>query len=140
MPDLRKLRGEHSSLAAIAEKLSAMIMLAVPPPSQELHDVRMELASALDQHLKSEDCILYPALIASPEEGIALTARVFSASMGGLACEFQIYCERWSSDNIDRDWQSFQRETFEILRALSLRMLREERDLYPLLDVVAEQA
>lgn len=133
--DLKKLREEHEGLAIIVGQLSKMIGEDMPPPARELYQLRMRLASGLIHHLKSEDWMLYPALLASSDDKIALTARAFSASMGGLWDEFKNYSERWGADAINRNWKRYQAETFEILRALTLRMNREERDLYPLLDL-----
>jgi len=140
MPDLKRLREEHAGLAVIVGQLSKMIDQAMPPPSRELYQLRMELASGLIHHLKSEDWILYPALLASSDQKIALTARAFSASMGGLSGEFRTYFDRWGADAIKRNWKDYQSETFEVLRALTLRMNREERDLYPLLDAPLQAA
>jgi hypothetical protein len=84
--------------------------------------------------LKTEDWVLYPSLLGSSNERVALTARVFSTEMGGLAAEYGDYANRWGADAIDSDWMGYQRETADILRLLTLRMSREERDLYPLLE------
>ena len=140
MPDLNKLHEEHRSLAALAARLSAIIGGDAPPPSGELYRLRMKLASELIHHLKNEDWVLYPALLASNDERAALTARTFSAGMGGLANEFWSYTGRWGAKAIDIDWKGYQRETAEILRALTLRMVREERDLYPLLESTRQLA
>jgi hypothetical protein len=68
---------------------------------------------------------------------VALTSKAFSAEMRGLAKEFGEYTDRWGAVAIERDWRGYQRETAEILRVLTLRMEREERDLYPLLRATA---
>ena len=134
MPDLKQLREEHANLVVIARQLSGVIAQAVPPPSRELDAVRMELTSALIGHLKTEDWILYPALLTSRNDRVALTSRAFSAEMGGLADAFREYTNRWEASAIESDWQGYQRETAEILRTLVLRITREERDLFPLLE------
>ncbi len=140
MPNVNKLRHEHVKLDALAGQLSNMIAQGEPPPARELYPIRMQLASELIKHLNSEDWILYPALLASRNERVALTARAFSASMGGLANEFKTYCERWGADAIMLNWTGYRSETTEILKALKLRMTREERDLYPLLDLPMKAA
>jgi hypothetical protein len=60
--------------------------------------------------------------------------------MGGLSEAFKRYMERWAASVIEGDWRGYQRETAEILRILTLRITREERDLYPLLDARARPA
>ena len=132
--ELKQLREEHANLWIIVRQLSGMIGKDLPPPSTELYAVRMKLAAALIYHLKTEDWTLYPALLDSAEKRIALTSRVFSIEMGGLAEAFRNYTNRWDAASIQGDWRSYGIETAEILKLLKLRMSREERDLYPLLE------
>lgn len=134
MTDLNQLHEQHVNLAALGGHLSAIIGQDAPPPSRELHVLRMEFASALIRHLKIEDWTLYPSLLASSNDRVALTSRAFSAEMGGLAKAFGDYANRWGANAIERDWEGYQRETAEILRTLLLRIAREERDLYPLVE------
>jgi hypothetical protein len=140
MSNIKNLRTEHDELAVIGAHLSAIIEKNDPPLSHELYKIRMQFASALIRHLKSEDWILYPALLASSNKRIVVTARAFSASMGGLAENFKDYASRWNAGAIANDWSGYCRETAEILRVLMLRMKLEERDLYPFLDEVAQAA
>ena len=132
--DLGQLRKEHAELAAIASRLRRIVARAVPPDAGKLYELRMRLASLLIRHLKSEDWLLYPRLLHSGNERVALTARAFAASMGDLATGFHEYVGRWGATAIGKDWNGYQRETSEILRALALRMAREDRDLYPLVE------
>ncbi len=138
--NVKQLHEEHVKLAVLAGQLSRMIAPGAPPPAQQLYPIRMRLASELIRHLKSEDWILYPTLLASRRRDVALIARAFSASMGGLATEFKAYCDRWGADAITHNWTGYQSDTTKILRALTLRMNREERDLYPLLDLATQAA
>jgi iron-sulfur cluster repair protein YtfE (RIC family) len=134
VPNLNQLRHEHAELTVISRQLSKMLSHNVPPPAHELYAVRMKLTSALISHLKTEDWVLYPRLLRSSDERVALTARAFSAEMGGLAKEFGDHSNRWGVNDIQDDWEGYRRDTSDILRALKVRMVREERDLYPLLD------
>jgi len=140
IPNVKQLHDEHVKLAIVARQLSEMIAQGAPPPARDLYSIRMRLASELIRHLKSEDWILYPTLLASPHKNVALIARAFSASMGGLASEFKTHCDRWGADAITHNWKGYQSETTKILRALTLRITREERDLYPLLDSAKQAA
>ena len=135
MQDLIHLHEEHEKLVAIAGRFSEMVAHEVPPPSRELYVLRMEFASALIQHLKAEDWMLYPQLLVSSDKRVAETARAFSKEMGGLARAFMDYAEQWGAHAIEGDWKRYQRETAAILEALTLRIAREERDLYPLIEI-----
>ena len=138
--DLIRLREEHDNLAAIAGRLSEIIAKDAPPPSRELYKLRMELASALAHHLKSEDWMLYPRLLVSSDKRLGDIARAFCKEMGGLASAFRDYAAQWGAHAIWGDWERYQRETAEIIKALTLRMAREEHDLYPLLEVAGRVA
>jgi hypothetical protein len=140
MLDMNRLRHEHADLVAIAGRLTALITRDTPPPSHVLYRVRREFASATIHHLKSEDWVLYPRLLVSRDKHVADTARLFSLEMGGLATAFRDYAEQWGSYAIEGDWKRYQRETIAILGALTDRVMREERDLYPLFEVLEKAA
>jgi hypothetical protein len=88
-------------------------------------------------HLMAEDWVLYPRLISSPEPNIADTARAFSEEMGGLAAAYRNYAGHWTAGAIEADWPGYCAETRGIIDALTNRILRENRELYPLLDDAA---
>lgn len=134
MANLTRLRDEHKLLEAISRRLSEVLAQDLPPPPSELYMLRQELASALIRHLKAEDWVLYPRLLASPDKGISETARSFSDEMGGLATEFKTHSERWGSFAIQEDWNGYRAETAIILETLARRVDRENRELYPLLE------
>lgn len=134
MQRLQQLRREHVELVAIARRLSAMIAREVPPPSNELYVLRREFSSALIRHLKAEDWLLYPRLLVSPNQVVARTARSFSEEMGGLGRAYTEYAERWGPYVIEANWDGYRKETAAIIEALTERITREDRELYPLLE------
>ena len=91
-------------------------------------------------HLKAEDWVLYPPLLASNDAQVAGVARRFVDEMGGLAQAFSTYIERWDALSIESDWPRYQRESRGIVEALTNRILRENRELYPLLERVERAA
>jgi hypothetical protein len=105
-----------------------------PPPQLQLFDIRSELSSMLIAHLKAEDWLLYPPLLASADSHIASVARAFSVEMGGLAAAYVAYCDRWNADAIAADWAGYCSDSRELIDALTTRITRENRELYPLLD------
>lgn len=136
MPQLTRLREEHRQLATIAGRLSRVIAQDAPPAANELYALRQELASALIRHLKAEDWVLYPQLLASSDKRVSQTARSFSDEMGGLAKAFRDHLERWGAFAIEGNWNGYRREMAEILEAMAQRIKRENRDLYPLFEAL----
>jgi len=133
MSELRKLREDHAALARLFRRLRFIIAAQNPPVQLLLFDLRRELTSTLIAHLKLEDWALYPRLIESGDPAISEAGREFQEEMGGLAPAFVTYCNRWSANAIERDWTGYCADTAAILDALENRLLRENRDLLPLL-------
>ena len=140
MSSLAELRNDHAELVRIAKQLEALIDRDTPPPCVELFDVRRRLSSLLIAHLKAEDWVLYPPLLQSDDLQVAGVARQFVDEMGGLAQAFTVFVERWDALSIEADWPRYQREARGIVDALSSRIVRENRDLYPLLDRIQRAA
>lgn len=134
MTDIAKLRGDHAELVTLARRLGSIIEEPLPPSQLELFDLRRQLTSTLIAHLKSEDWVLYPRLLASPDERIAATARAFNDEMGGLAAAYVSYTEQWSATAIEADWPGYCAASRAIIDALTNRIVRENRELLPLLD------
>ncbi len=134
MSSLLELRQDHAELVKIVGELKVMIGRETPPPSVDLFDVRRRLTGRLIAHLKAEDWVLYPPLLASSDTEIADTARRFVDEMGGLAKAFTAFVERWDAHSIGVDWPGYQRDAGGIIAALTNRIVRENRELYPLLE------
>ena len=137
---LVKLRGEHACLIEIAQRLNAIIELGAPPPSAGIEALRRELATALIAHLQAEDWLLYPGLLNSHYPAIVDVARRFNAEMGSLSRTFIDYSERWMLKPAVSDWATFCRETRSITDALIERIERENKELYPLLELLERAA
>jgi hypothetical protein len=140
MSSLAQLRQEHAELVRIVGDLRKMIELEVPPASVELFNVRRKLSSVLIAHLKAEDWVLYPPLLACNDPAIAATAKQFVDEMGGLAQAYSAFNERWDAFSIESDWKEYRQAASGIIEALTNRILRENRDLYPLLERVQRAA
>ena len=140
MSDILKLRQEHAALVRIVGQLAKIVEARVSPPIVELFNLRRELASTLIAHLKGEDWALYPRLMESGDADIAATAKAFSDEMGGLAAAFGVYSQRWDAMSIQGNWDGFCSESKDIIAALTERILRENRELYPLIDKLDQAA
>jgi hypothetical protein len=131
---LTKLRGEHVEILKLVRRLGDLIDLPSPPPQLQLFDLRRELSATLISHLKSEDWVLYPLLLESADGQISETARTFCEEMGGIAATYIDHCEKWNAAAITADWAGYRRDSRELIDALTIRITRENRELYPLLD------
>ena len=134
MSSLSELRAEHAELVKIVGELEALVDCDAPPAAVELFDVRRRLSSLLIAHLKAEDWVLYPPLLASRHAEVAGVARRFVDEMGGLAAAFTKFVDHWDALSISADWSRYQEDARAIIAALTNRITRENRELYPLLE------
>ena len=96
-----------------------------------------KLRGILVIHLAQEDKFLYPMLIQSNDNVAAATAQKFSDEMGDLASVFDKYCLKWNSSHMILDNLSeMKSETHIVMDALSNRISREDKELYPLMKSV----
>jgi iron-sulfur cluster repair protein YtfE (RIC family) len=140
VPDVARLREEHARLIEILGRLELVVAQPAPPPTTELFTLRLELTSALVGHLKTEDWMVYPKLIASRDKQVAATARAMAAEIGGLAADFAAFSEAWGATEIARDWPGYRRAATFMIGALAKRIARENRELYPLIEAAVARA
>ena len=140
MTELAKLRAEHAELVRIVRELEALIARPAPPNQLELFALRRDLSAVLIAHLKAEDWALYPRLLESGDQRVAATARLFKKEMGGLAAAYAEYSEKWNSDAIEADWPGYCSQSRGLFDALINRIVRENRELYPLLEALVRAA
>ncbi len=130
------LSAEHAVLDNLAERLIAAVAGPIPPTAT-LSAIRWRLNRVLMLHLAKEDQYLYPQIAASTDKRAAAMASKFAADMGGLAAQYLAYVSKWTPDGIAHEWDAFAVDTRKVMGALRQRILREERDLYPLIEQTA---
>ena len=135
--ELRRLRAEHAELLRLARALTDLLGASAAPPSAVIEPVREELRGTLRRHLKCEDWALYPRLRATGEAAAADLAREFAGAMGHVADDYDDYERRWPPSRVAAEWDRFCAESTAILEAITARIERENRELYPVVDQLA---
>lgn len=130
--EMQRLRAEHAALVTLSRIILGMTDAPHPPPAEDLVSARGQLRDALVRHLKCEDWILYPRLMATGDVELIRITREFELEMGGLAADFVAYDNKWTRERVAADWPGFCRETTRVFEMLATRVEREERELYPL--------
>jgi hypothetical protein len=134
MSSIAQIRADHAELVKIFREWEILLAGDSPPPSVDLFAVRSRLSSLLVAHLKAEDWVLYPPLLESKDPEIARVARNFVDEMGGLASAYSTFMEKWDALSIQADWTDYQKEARGIAEALGNRIVRENRELLPLVE------
>ncbi|HYI47787.1 MAG TPA: hemerythrin domain-containing protein [Allosphingosinicella sp.] len=132
MDGMSLLRFEHTRIASMARELTAMASQSMPANQLALFRVRAELRKALTVHLKREDWVLYPRLLASERPEVCALAKRLGAEAVAFSSAFRDYCRQWTTVCIAADWLGFRKETLAILSQLQHRIHVEDHELYPL--------
>ena len=111
-----------------------------PPPSVYLFKVRRKLSSLLIAHLKAEDWVLYPPLLSSTDSKVAATARHFVDEMGGLAQAYSVLSSGGTHSASNPTGSATSGRVGGIIEALTNRIVRENQELYPLLEQIERAA
>lgn len=133
MNEVSRLMLEHAALARQAARISGIVSGDQPASLDELAALQDEFTSALIAHLAAEDVDIYPVLLKSSDRRIAHIARAFCDEMGSLAAAYGNYRKRWTIEMMSADWIGFRKATAELFDLLAIRILRENRTLYPLI-------
>lgn len=107
-------------------------------PGAELRAALVEFSGKLSVHLAGEDRSVYPALMASPDAGVATMAKRFADEMGGLGQAFKAFMARYATGAlIDAQYATFVSDYDGIVAAVTKRVQAEEKELYPAVDRLA---
>jgi hypothetical protein len=111
---------EETAAAGIDEKSAAVLAVTIN-----------RLTAVLKMHLASEDTYLYPALLKSSDERVRRITKTYMDEMGDLSQNYTAFHDAWNTGSkIRADSTGFLRQFHEISAALTIRMDREEQELY----------
>lgn len=130
-----ELRREH---ALILDQASVLSGLASSRMTRDIAVQTHERIAAIDRllvdHLTREDTWLYPSLMAADDHDVRLTAGGCFEDMGGILGAWVSYRDHWSAANMLAGPERFRTATDGVIGALAIRIERENRELYPLMD------
>ena len=130
-----KLREDHDDLLKLARNFRDIVAEPAAPPAIDLAKFRTEFSRQLLAHLTREDWLLYPSLLQSSDRVIVATAQSFIDEMGGMLKTFKAWSATWPAERICTEWTTFSVETSNLLDALTHRVVRENKELYPLVEL-----
>jgi hypothetical protein len=132
-----KFRQEHLDLLGAVALLREFVQAGVPQHADAICKQLLAMAGTIKLHLAAEDRVLYPALAQADDPFVAHVGRKFQQEMGGIAEAFAAFVARWNlASKIAADPAGFKDEANAIFKALHTRVQRENRDLYPLAEMI----
>ncbi|MBW0144303.1 hemerythrin domain-containing protein [Sphingomicrobium clamense] len=135
------LRAQHDRIEQLAGKLDREVMARREGDDCDAIALLLaKLLGVLRIHLATEDQSLYPYMIDSGDQHASGLVQHFQDEMGGLAGTVSQFAERWTcARTMESGFADFRHELVAILSALSKRIARENDQLYPLADELAER-
>ena len=130
-----KFKSQHAEILAVAKEMTQE--LSGKADASKLRKQLSNLAGKLNFHLAMEDQALYPRLMEKKDTEANKVAAKFMKEMGGLGQTFTTYNNKWQVSAITADPSGFANETRAVFSALTQRIARENRELYPLADNAA---
>jgi hypothetical protein len=136
MSSCDRFRRQHEELLQlgmeIASKLSKKTILSEAATVRRLV---ARFAGKLTVHASMENEALYPRLLQHDDPAVRGRARELFSEVGGLYDTFHAYAERWPSvASIEADPFVFVDQTRDVLTRLAFRLVRENEELYPLVE------
>lgn len=136
-----QLRDEHDRILRQASGLAGIVDRDMNRDlASEARAAIVGLDRLLVVHLTAEDDWMYPMLMASADQRISAAAGACFHDMGGLHGAWLAYREQWSAEAILSAPERFRAATRGVIGALALRIERENAELYPLVDRLADGA
>lgn len=127
-----KFRTQHNDILEVAGQITTELNVRKNP--EALRKLLSDLAGKLNFHLAMEDQALYPRLMGRSDSHVSAMATQFMDEMGGLGKAFMAYNSKWQTSAIKAELAQFTKETQQVFAALTQRIARENRELYPLAD------
>ncbi len=135
----QRFRRQHHELMRLAGDLLKYCEVSrVRDEAPEVRSALVRFTGKLRIHAAMENDAVYPRLINHEREDVRTKARSLFAEVGDLYKRFERYSKQWHDLELLRaEPERFLTETQEMLRMLGMRMMREDAELYPLVDEVS---
>jgi hypothetical protein len=128
-------RRQHQELSALAEEVERTLDTA---DAQQLRRLLGRLSGKLQMHAAMEENALYPRLLHHEREGVRAVAVRLRDEVGGVYSLVGAFVVRWhQAGAIEQDRAGFAKDVGSVFRVLRQRVEVEERELYPMADVVS---
>ena len=139
MLDIHELRRQHRLIMVRATGLRGLgDMIKTRQDAEEARAAIEGIDKMLIEHLTIEDNDLYPALLAGPDSEVAAMAADCAEEMGGIRGAWVAYRDQWTAAAIAADPARFSAATAGVIGALALRVERENAELYPAAEALAQ--
>jgi serine/threonine protein kinase len=131
-------RRQHEELARLGGEL--LQRFAAPPDetaknASELRRMMARFAGKLSVHASMENEALYPRLLEHRDVAVRSKAKELFDEVKNIYSAFGSFTKRWpTTASIEADPATYAKDSKKVLKTLWMRMVRENDELYPLVD------
>ena len=131
-----RFRRQHEELQQLGLEIAGKLSRkTLPTDAANVRRLVARFAGKLSVHASMENEALYPRLLRHPDPAVRARAESLFDEVGTIYATFGAYAKRWpTTASIEADNAGFVRDTREVLRVLAFRMMRENEELYPLVE------
>ncbi|KOA19304.1 hypothetical protein CLHOM_24100 [Clostridium homopropionicum DSM 5847] len=133
--DISNLKRQHNEVMNLANYiLNNITSSTVEQNLDQIVKNINTITGKLKIHLLNEDKYLYPFLSSSPDTTLNAFGVKYSEEMKEVSKAYEDYKSKYNTVNkVKQNIVEFNKDTEKIFEALSSRIDREEKELYPLL-------
>jgi hypothetical protein len=138
MGTAESLRSQHQRLTEHLLSIRGRLAPAIDPiRAREIRGEIAKMAGLMAFHLSMEDKVLYPRLLRHQNGKVSAMAKRLVDDADFLKSEFTDYRKKWlPAGAIEANPDEFRLETNLLFLALGKRIVREDRELYPVLEIL----
>ncbi|QGU95892.1 hemerythrin domain-containing protein [Clostridium bovifaecis] len=135
MGSVLNLKRQHIEIGELIESINKLIKQNnIENDANEIAKNINILSGKVKIHLDSEDKFLYPDLLREGNDKIKSISKSYVNEMGNIAAVFMDYKNRFNTKSkILGNTDGFKKETCNVLKVLTNRLQKEDRELYPLI-------
>lgn len=132
MNNLDQLKRQHLEIFEVLNETKLLIQKAnYENDSQVIARNISKIAGKLQIHLINEDKFLYPAFLKSNNSELKNKAQKYTLEMGDLSNVYTEFKNKYNTrSKIMADIKSFVTDSSKVFKAIEIRILKEDNDLY----------
>ncbi|BCJ95153.1 cation-binding protein [Anaerocolumna cellulosilytica] len=134
MINLENMNRQHNT---IREEINFILKEAEKGANMDIQEIALhinKLAGQLKIHLLEEDRFLYPALFNGTDDEIKKISHLYMQEMGSIDEDYKAFKIKYNiGSKISKDISTFLQEAKEMMKTLTARMDKEDRELYRLI-------
>jgi len=133
---LDQFRADHRQIVETVNRLLHMIDPAHPETIERISQLRLELASLSDAHIKSEQSFVAKTLGESSDYVARTIARRYDSGLMDLQLSLTAHMGKWNAALVQSDPAGYRQAVRDQFAASMKRLEWEERVVFPLIDYV----